>query len=318
MSGEGGKPTRRALVLGAAASAAAAVVGALSGCEDARTAQPLLMACGEPGGTYIRFGALLGRASDRQNRGAIEVMSTDGSAENIELLQRGEAQLGLALIDTAARHRTSVVALGRVYQNYLQCIVRRDREFSRVDDLIGGRISVGAPGSGTALSARRALDALSLGTPGAPVELLELKLADAVAGLAARTIDAVIWSGGIPVPEVARLVAAEAVTLLDLQPALPQLTRDFGAVYQPATVPSAAYGSAAPLPAIGVANLLLVAPDFPAEHARNLVDTLIDDAEALVTTPSYGVHFLSPPTLIGTTPIPLHPAAERRYAQRYG
>ncbi|MBL3698741.1 TAXI family TRAP transporter solute-binding subunit [Leucobacter luti] len=304
---------RRSLLLGAAAGALG-----FAGCAPREPPSPLRMACGEPGGTYVRFGTRLGDALARRGGGRILVQTTDGSASNIARLQRGDADLGMSLSDTAAEHHGSLVALGRVYQNYLQCIVRADRGFTSLTDLVGGRVSIGAPGSGTAFSARRALAALGLATAEAPLELLELRLADAVARLADGSVDAVIWSGGIPVPELEPLTAAGAVTLLDLQLALPQLTRDYGAIYQAADVPSAAYGSAAPLPAIGVANLLLVRPDFQDPHARALVDTLIDDAEELITSPSYGVHFLSPPTLIGTAPIALHPAAQQRYAERYG
>lgn len=243
---------------------------------------------------------------------------SDGSAENIDRLIRGTAELGIALADTAAEHRGALVSLGRVYQNYLQCIVLRDSPFRQTSDLVGGRVSVGAPGSGTSLSSRRTLAALDLATPASPIELLELNLADAVEQLEAGSIDAVMWSGGIPVPELSGLALAGAVTLIDLQPSLPRLTREFGAVYQPASIPPAVYSSREPLPAIAVGNLLLSRPDFPDDSARALVDTLVDDAEALITLPTYGVHFLSPPTLIGTSPIPLHPAAQRRFAERYG
>ena len=317
MTGAGAHLTRRTL-LGAGFAAAAGIV--LTGCAGHSTPRELRMACGEPGGTYIRFGRQLGAVYARRGT-RLRALTTGGSTENTHLIAQGDADLGIALADAAIEHGAGLLAIGRVYQNYLQCIVSRTGPLPSQPvpaSLTGARISIGAPGSGTSLSARRVLAALGLGTNAHPVELLELHLADAVTALAAGTIDAVIWSGGLPVPELERIRDTHPVTLLDLQAAVPELAKRHGSVYQPASVPAAVYESADPLPAIGVSNLLLVRTDFPERDARTLVDLLIDDAELLIPSPSYGVHFLSPPTLVGTTPIPLHPAAQARYVERYG
>lgn len=309
--------SRRALLAGGAAGLAGLL---LTGCSG-REAPELTMACGEPGGTYIRFGKALGRAARAAGlTSGFTARVTGGSAENLELLAEGRVDLGISLADSAVENSDGLVAIGRVYQNYLQCAVRVDRGFSSVAELAGRRVSIGAIGSGTALSAQRTLTAVGLldADREDPVEPLDLRLADAVTRLGEGSIDALFWSGGLPVPEFERLEDAHPVTLLDLTSALPSLNEQYGAVYQRAAVPSAVYRSDEPLSTIGVSNLLLARPDLPDDLAAGLVDALVDDAEQLIPQPSYGAHFLSTPTLIGTAPIPLHPAAQARYAQKYG
>ncbi|WP_427869945.1 TAXI family TRAP transporter solute-binding subunit [Leucobacter luti] len=323
-AGIGGGIRRRTLLSTGALGAAGLLAGALpalTGCAPGGGAPRISMACGEPGGTYIRFGQALGRAAKARGiASAFTARETGGSADNIDLLLSGEAELGIALIDTAVEARDELVSLGRVYQNYLQCVVLADSGLRRVEQLAGRSVSIGATGSGTAESARRTLAALGLegAEGGSSAQLLELRLADAVTRLAGGSIDALFWSGGLPVPELTRIEATSPVTLLDLSAALPPLIEEYGPLYQEALVPANVYGSREPLPAIGVSNLLLARPTLPAGLAEGFADVLIDDAELLIPQPSYGMHFLSAESLIGTMPIPLHAAAERRYAERYG
>ena len=94
--------------------------------------------------------------------------------------------------------------------------------------------------------------------------------------------------------------------------------RSFPDVYAATTIPSRVSGAARAVPTIGVTNLLLARPDLGDDLARALVDALIDDAPALVAPDALGIQYLTPASLIDTSPIALHPAAERRYRERYG
>lgn len=305
--------TRRSF-LGAAAAAS---LVALAGCAPPSRAV-LRMACGEPGGTYIRFGELLRAALDRAGApAALEVLETTGSRENLERVREGTADLAISLADSIGPEDSSLVAVGRVYQNYLQLIVRADAGITDVEQLRGRSVSIGAPLSGTALTARRVLTALGLDR-GTSIEVEELRLDDAIAGVIDGSLGALFWSGGVPLPALATLATTVRVALLDLSPALPYLARQYPGVYRETVIPAGVYGLADNLPAIGVSNVLLTRPDLSGELVRAVVDRLIDDARSLVYEPSVGVQFLTLSNLIDTAGVPLHPAAAERYAQRYG
>ncbi|QTX05853.1 TAXI family TRAP transporter solute-binding subunit [Agromyces archimandritae] len=341
-------PSRRAVLALGAAGLATSLAAALAGCAPAPAARRIRMACGEPGGTYIRFGQLLARAAvDAGIAADMRALPTEGSVENVELLRSGEAELAIALADTAAARADGIVAIGRVYQNYLQCIVREDSGIAAPAGLAGRRVSIGAPGSGTATMSLRAFAALGLAPAGGAGEtggadgariaagagqgaaasapgvtggvqgaaasapgtavLLELGLADAVGALATGDIDAVMWSGGIPLPELSRLDGITRVRLLDLTAAVPAMNRDFGDAYAITAVPAGTYGLTEAVPAIGVSNFLLARPELPGELARAFVDLLLEEAPRLVPQPSIGLQYLTSSSLIDTAPIPSTP-----------
>ncbi|MFD0994720.1 hypothetical protein HNR16_000317 [Pseudoclavibacter chungangensis] len=306
--------TRRTLLQGAAVLAALQ----LAGCAPRVGEDGIRMACGERGGTYLQFGELLDAAFSDRRPGGLTVLETEGSVENLELLRSGDAELAIVLADAAADDAREKVAIGRVYQNYLQCFTLADGHVRGVDDLRGRRVSVGAPRSGAALTAGRVFDALGLTEGPDPVQVEKLKLDDAVTALVSGELDAFVWSGGLPLPAVTEVRTESPVSLVDLTAALPALRDAHPGAYVAASVPPGAYGTPAAIPSIGISNYLLARADFPDDHATALVDVLIDDADRLVPTESLGVQFLTASNLVDTPPIALHPAARRRYRERYG
>lgn len=318
--GSPGLITRRRLLTGMALSVGGAAALSACGRRQPLFAGSLDIACGETGGTYIRFGRLLAKTMTRLDicRSATPLV-THGSVENLTLLETDVAQLALSLADSAADSPSHPIAIGRVYQNYLQCFVRADSDIRAAADLGGRLVSVGAPGSGTSTTSLRALDALGLlSDPDPESVVLQLDLATATARLASGEIDALMWSGGIPAPEITAAQATTELRLIDLSEAVALLNRRYDGVYQHTLIPSEVYGQEHDVDALGVPNFLLCRPDLPNAVAAALVDMLIDSARSLVPEPSAGVQYLTPSSLIATSPVPLHPGAARRYAERYG
>jgi TRAP transporter TAXI family solute receptor len=306
--------TRRGLLT---AGVLAGVAG-LAGCSPAPQ-RSLVLGCGEPGGSYLQFGELLSTVARDAGGVQITALATEGSVENLTLLDDGRIDLALSLADSAAAaRRQDVVAIGRVYQNYLQCIVRATDGPTAVSDLSDRIVSLGAAGSGAAATARRLLDAAGLTSAQRPPVTIERPFRDAVLDLEQGRIDALFWSGGVPTPQIAELSARTPIRVLDTTPVLAALLRTYPDAYAATTIPAGVYGADTAVPAIGVANLLLAHPDLEDDLARRLVDVLIDDAARLVPPGSLGIQYLTPASLIDTLPVPLHAAAERRYRERYG
>ena len=318
--------TRRTAVLGLAAGLGLS----LSACGSTGAAGRIRMACGEPGGLYLRFGELLRDAMRTHGAPELELLTTNGSAENLDLLARGEADLAIALADSAeapgdlgapgasGAAGASRVAIGRVYQNYLQCVVPAAGPVRSLADLAGRRVSIGAPGSGSSLTAGRVLDAARLLAGPVPPILGQHPLEDALRALGRTEIDAFFWSGGIPTPKIAELDRSTPLSLLDLGPAMPRLTAAYPEQYLPASVPVGVYSVAEATPTVGIPNLLLARASLADDTVRAVVDTLLDDAPRLVPEGSVGLQFLTGAGLIDTGTLPLHPAAQRRYRERAG
>jgi uncharacterized protein len=284
-------------------------------------ADPLVLAAGEPGGFYVEFGELLAAAL-RAAGLPVMVAGTGGSVQNIEQLRDGTAALGLALTDIALAARIGeepfgapvpLLAIGRVYENYMQLVVRAEDSATSTADLAGRPVSLGAVGSGAAVFGDRLLAAA-----GIAAEVTRRPLRDAVTALEEGSADALLWSGGVPTPALAELAARRPVRLLPLAEHLPQLRARHGGVYGPVTVPAGTYGPGGPVPTVGVANLLICTPDLPAETADAVTRTLVAAAPALVPDSALGTQYLDQRSLIGTGDVPLHPGAAAAYRDLHG
>jgi len=302
----------------------AVLAGALAaGCTGTGSTRSLTIAAGEPQGFYLAFGRLLAaQINSAQPWLRCTAVETTASLANIDLLRAGKADLALVLAD-AARAADSAQppfttavdlrALGRVYDNYLQLVVLNDSPYTKLSDLDGRSISLGATGSGASLTGDRIIAAAGISP-----RVQHLPLADAVSALSARTIDALLWSGGVPTPALATLDAAVGIRLLPLDGVLPALRSRHGLLYEQLPVPSGGYRYVHQVPTIGVANLLVSLPTLPDDVAAAIVDVLIDRAGQLVPQEAIGTQFLDIQTLVGTADLPLHPGAAAAYRRHHG
>ncbi|MBE8523590.1 TAXI family TRAP transporter solute-binding subunit [Amycolatopsis sp. H6(2020)] len=299
---------------------------ALAGCSTAGYRGPertLTIAAGERGGFYLAFAELL---SAELNRGEpllhATAVPTEASVANVGLVQRGRADLGLVLADVAQTAldggppfagKVPLLALGRVYENYLQLVVRADGPVRALADLAGRAVSLGASGSGAAQLGERLF-----AKAGVAVDARHLLFDDAVRALAGRRIDAMLWSGGVPTPKLAELTRTTPIALLPLDSVVPALRAAYGPVYDQVQVPDGAYRGVGALSTIGVANLLVCAPTLPDDVAAAVVRLLVERATALVPAEAVGTQFLDVRTLIGTQPVPLQPGAAAAYRALHG
>jgi uncharacterized protein len=304
--------TRRALLR---APAVLAVACASTG------SGPLVVAAGEPGGFYVEFCDLLvGRL--RARGVAADVVATGGSVDNVEHVGDGTATIAVALSDIALAGMRSeppfpapvpLRALGRVYENYMQLVVRAEDPIRSTADLQGRAVSLGALGSGAAVFGDRLLAAA-----GVAARVTRRPFLEAVDALERGGADALLWSGGVPTPALAELARRRPIRLLPLTQHLPELRARHGSVYEPVAVPAGVYGTSAAVPTVGVANLLVGAPGLPDGVADAVVRTLVADAPQLVPPSALGTQYLDQRSLIGTGDVPLHPGAAAAYRDLHG
>ncbi|QRP49661.1 TAXI family TRAP transporter solute-binding subunit [Amycolatopsis sp. FDAARGOS 1241] len=310
--------TRRTALLGGLALAAAGCAPGYRGPDRSVT-----IAAGEQGGFYLAFAevlaAELNRAEPRLHCAAVP---TEASVANVERVRDGRADLGLVLADVAQSALAGeppfpapvqLRALGRVYENYLQLVVRAGDGVADLRALADRPVSVGAGGSGAAQLGERVFAAA-----GVTVQARHLPLAEAIAALAAHRIDALLWSGGLPTPALAELNRTTPLALLPLASVIPRLRAEHGPVYEQVQVPAGAYPGVGAPATIGVANLLVCAPGLPPDVPAAVVRVLAGRAANLVPAQAVGTQFLDVRTLIGTQPVPLHAGAADTYRALHG
>lgn len=307
----------------------AALVAALmlSGCalggEEPLEPRVLQVATGNSQGVYARYGDGLTRAIGAHvPRLSATVRHTDGSIQNLQLLAAGRVDIAFALADSAAdaragsgrfRRPVDVVALARLYDNYVQVIVRDDSDIRTLQDLSGKLVSVGARGSGTALIAERVLAVAGLQGRRGP-RRRPLAIDDSARALAAGDLDALFWSGGLPTEAIRRLQQAGVrIRLLDLSGIAAKLRGKYRIdVYKEANVPRRAYRLPVAVRTVSVPNLLVVRGDLRDEVAYRLTRLLFARHDELRGSHAEARR-LNPRSGIATYPLPRHPAAQRWY-----
>ncbi|MEN3537217.1 TAXI family TRAP transporter solute-binding subunit [Microbispora sp. ZYX-F-249] len=310
---------------------ALAVTAALlaGGCGGDRSAERegdgtrLSIATGNTTGVYYVLGGGFAELIDKHLPGhRATAEATGASVENIQRVVRGQSDIAFTLADTAAdavrgtgafTAPQPIRALARLYGNYTHVIARTDAGITSVAGLRGKRVSTGSPNSGTEVIALRLLAAAGL-DPDKDVERQALSLPETVQGLKDGTLDALVWSGGLPTSGITDLVTSmrDEVAFVPLDDVLPAVRAAHGPVYAAGTIPKGAYGTPSDVPAIVVPNLLVVNAAMDAKLAEELTRLLFDHKADLekVHVSAKEITLADAPR---TDPVPLHEGARRFY-----
>ncbi|MDQ2585706.1 TRAP transporter substrate-binding protein [Saccharothrix yanglingensis] len=313
---------------------AALVLAALSStaCGDDFDQVELTVAAGSPVGVYAKLSTALADAWTRDpGIPRPRVAETSGSVDNLQRLRGGQAQVGFSAADAAADAVAAAVAgragagtvvpgtggadhelyaLARMHDDYLQLVVRDDIPATKLSELKGMRVSLGAQDSGVRLIAQRLL-----ASAGMSIDDLQPSYHDLQASadrMRDGALDAFFWSGGVPTDAVTTLAATVKLRMLDLGDVLPDLRRAYP-VYGSATLPASAYQlGGGPVVTLVVRNFLLVNDTMSDDVAEALVRGLFAAQPALVAA-SPVARSIEVRSAIETTPVELHPGAMRYY-----
>ncbi len=295
------------------------------GCAEPAGGGRLSIATGNTTGVYYILGGGLAQVLTENVEGVeATAEATNASAENIRLVCAGDSDIGFTLADTAADavngeagfqdEAQSVQALARIYSNFTQVLVRSDAGISSIADLAGKAVSTGSPNSGTEVIALRLLEVNDLAVD--DIEQLRLGLPESVQGMKDGSIDALVWSGGLPTGGITDLVTSmgDDVTMLPLDADLPKMQEAYGEAYTEASVPASAYGLAEDVPTIAVPNLLVVSDAMPEDQARDITQAIFENLDALAQVHPEAKN-ITPETATDTGEVPLHPGAQQYFEE---
>ncbi|MDT4891725.1 MAG: uncharacterized protein QOE97_760 [Pseudonocardiales bacterium] len=316
-------PLRRACGPAALLLVLSAVIGTVylaAGTAGRPPSGALRLTAGATRGVYYAFLDQLAahlRARDRHL--TVTVEASDGSVQNLERVAGGTADCGIAAGDAAALavagerpfyRPEDIAAVARVYDGYVQLVVRADSGISALADIRGRSLSLGADGSGVRLISSRLLRVARI--PEAAVHTLALGFDDSVAALTAGRIDGFFWSGGVPTPAVAQLVSSGRAELVPLGAFVDAMSADYGQLYRAATIPAGSYGDTRALDTIAVANVIVCGRAVRDDIVEFLTDTLFRYQPAIAQVVP-AVNAMNKGSAIDTGPLPLHPGAVSWY-----
>lgn len=283
------------------------------------------IAAGGSTGVYYDYGTHLADELSAELDIRIVGQETAGSVDNLLRVDSGEALIGFAQGDAAADavagtgafdEPLQVRALARLYDEYVQVVVRGDSDVTSVPDLAGRTVSLGAENSGVNVIAARVLDAA--GVDVASVRDPQLDLGESIMAMERGQIDGFFWVGGLPTPGIAALSQTTSVRLLPIeQDWVNEVNGRYSDAYRPADVPAGTYGIAASAPTMAVPNYLVTSSSTPDGVARDILTGLFD-ARLRIAGEVPAAALLDRRSAIFTGPVPLHPGAIDYYRDLRG
>ncbi len=289
----------------------------------------LSIATGGTGGVYYPTGGAYAEVINKYLEGYSAVAEVTGaSVENVGLISRGDSDIALALADTVYQayagtgrfgeggefpQLANLRALGSAYPNAMHIVTLADSGINSLSDLAGKRISVGAPGSGTEVSAKAILEANGLTYDDIDEQFLNFnETADA---LRDGQLDAGFLSVGPPTSSLLSLAETRNIALISMTDEEVANALAAEPTFAPYTIKGGLYkGQDADTTTIGTPNVIVVAAEMDEDLAYKIISALYAHIDEVIAVhPS--AKDTTPEFSLASTPIPLHPGAIRYYQE---
>ncbi len=250
--------------------------------------------------------------------------ASEGSVRNVMEVNSGAVDTALAQADIVrwAASGTRLFArvgpqdrlraIANLYPEAVHLVARFDAPLVSLADLVGKRVSIDRPGSGTNATARLIFETLDL-NPG-DMDLVTLSPGRAASELAAGQIDAFFFTAGAPVSVVARLIERGHARLVPLDgPAIERITASHP-VFRIAPLGKGIYPGQPDIQTLSVGALWITHADMPADLIEALTGALwhANNRPSLIAGHPSGAALSLDKALDGL-PIPVHPGAVAFY-----
>ena len=299
--------------------------GGGGGYESADPAR-ISFASGGTSGTYYPIaGAISTLWTDKVEGLTVDVQSTGASAENLNLIKNGEAEVALVQNDVMYYAYTatesfadvdkneSFATLGTVYPEVVQLVVAGDSGIETLADLKGKAVSIGDVGSGVESNAKQILAAAGIGLD--EITVRNLGFGESANGIKDKTLDAAFVTAGTPTTAVTELAATNDIKVLSLdQAVIDKLCADYG-YYTAFTIPADVYGTAADANTVAVKATIVVKADLSEELVYNMTKTLFENLDVVAESHAKGKEMKLESAVDGVS-VPLHPGAAKYYAEQ--
>jgi uncharacterized protein len=280
----------------------------------------LTLVTASPGGVYYVYGAELARILTEKLGIPVDSSATQGSIQNVRLLENGGAQLGLITMSTGqeawngtaawtnGKKFVNIRALFPMYDNPFQAVVLQKSGIATLAQLDKKRIGVGPPsGNGGTYGP------VIFKIVGISPQMVYGSYDDMAAELLDERIDALLTLLGAPVPAIEHVDAKEPVNFLSLSAEQMEALRKAVPEFSPSKIPAGTYRLLkTDYTTIAVPNFVIGRADLPDDLVYELVKAVFENQDRLVkATPA--ARDTVAQNVVKNTFLPFHPGAVRYY-----
>ncbi|NLA50939.1 MAG: TAXI family TRAP transporter solute-binding subunit [Alcaligenaceae bacterium] len=282
----------------------------------------LSMLTGGTGGTYYPLGGAIAKIVSDETGIQTDALSSNASADNIIALNDGEAEIAFTQTDVAAyaidgvnnfegRKVDNIQALGSLYPETVQIITTDKSGIKAVSDLKGKKVSVGAPGSGTYVSAEQILEVYGLSMK--DIRAQHLDFGESVGGIQDGNIDAAFITAGTPTGAVEQLTASAKVNVVPVDGDEAKALNDKYHFYGVATIKEGTYGLSNDVNSVAVLAMLVVQKDLPEDAVYNITKAIYENLDKIAHAKASEISLDKALDGIG---FDLHPGAKKYFEEK--
>ncbi|MDO5562997.1 MAG: TAXI family TRAP transporter solute-binding subunit [Synergistaceae bacterium] len=279
---------------------------------------------GTTGGTYYPVGAAMAKVWNANITGMkANAQSTGGTAQNLALLGKGETEVIFAdgLYFSAykgtgmfqGKKMANLRGLVPLYAEPIHFLVAKGGKIKTTADLKGKRVSVGAVGSGTEVTARTILQSAGL-DPDKDIKAENLGLSDTAAAFADKNIDAAITVGALGIAGVVEITTLGTADFRDIPADTIAKVSKLLPYYLPFDIPANTYkGQAKPVKSMASWNVLITTSKLSDNDAYAMTKALYQHKKDILNVSTR----LTPmdPSNLKYIQVPLHNGALKYYKE---
>ncbi|WP_077211228.1 TAXI family TRAP transporter solute-binding subunit [Bacillus dakarensis] len=290
--------------------------------ETAEKPDFLSIVTGGTGGTYYPLGGSFANMVTDATGIQTTAETSGASAENMTTLKNGDAEIAFSQTDIASYAKEgklmfegnaveNVQAIGTLYPETIQIVTTADSGITSVEDLKGKKVSIGAPGSGTAANAEQILEIHGLTLD--DIEKQDLSFDESTAGIQDGNIDAAFVTAGTPTGSVEGLSATEDVVIVPItQEKIDALIEKYP-YYVKDEVPAGTYGLEEAVTTVAVQAMLVVTDSLSEDVVYEITKAIFENLDKV--THAKG-EVIKAENAVNGVGIDIHPGAQKYYDEK--
>lgn len=282
-------------------------------------AEFLTIATGGSSGVYYQVGATFSDLLEDELGSDSSVQATGASAENINLLTDGNAELAFTMGDANAQAlegsgpfeddaREGLMAIAALYPNTVQVVATTESGIESIDDLAGRNVAVGDVGSGVELNAQLVLKAYDMSYDDMDADFLSY--AEATDQMANGHIEAAFVTSGVPNPSLTELATNTDFIVVPIEGEGKDKLLDEYDFFIDDEIPGDTYEQSEDVETVGVMNHLMASSELSEDAVYDITEVFFDNLDAIHNSHAAAEETTLEDATEGLT-VPLHPGAEK-------
>ena len=286
---------------------------------EERAKEFITVGTGPTSGVYYPIGGAIATAlADYGYKTSAEATAASGA--NITNIDKGDAEIAIAMQDAVmqayngtdsytGKQVPSLRAMMRLWPNYVQLVTIKQTGITKVEDLRGKRVGVGAANSGVEINARQILNAY--GITYNDIKPDYLAYGEAIDAMKNGQCDAVFVTSGLPNATVTALGVEYDMVVVPINGAGADKLVKENPIYAKGIIPANTYNNTTDVDSVFVYNILLCNANLEDKVVYDMMEGIFANIKTIKASHNTADKNIDITTGSNDLVLPLHPGAEQ-------